>query len=110
MQLQHASTLPTVDDDAEKKKVRFAQNYTKQQIVDVWKRFFTVLCGQLTESFEFERQKCLNAENQRTLAPHQKAEEAQRKKRQNAEKQSEGETATTITNGRDTEEMFEDPF
>lgn len=63
-------TCTNQDDKA--KKVRFAQNYSTQQIVDVWKRFLKVVCEQLTEAFEIERQKGLNADNQKTLAPHQR--------------------------------------
>ncbi|CAD5212488.1 unnamed protein product [Bursaphelenchus okinawaensis] len=94
--------------EEDKKKVRFAQNYTPQQVQDAWKRFFAVVSGQLTESFEIERQKGLNADNQKTLAPHQHVEAAEHKRKQQAEKQSEQETAQT--NERGTEEMFEDPF
>lgn len=56
--------------------MRFAQNYSSQQIIDVWKRFLNVVGGQLTEAFEIERQKGLNADNQKTLAPHQHVETA----------------------------------
>uniref|UniRef100_A0A915EJS0 Uncharacterized protein n=1 Tax=Ditylenchus dipsaci TaxID=166011 RepID=A0A915EJS0_9BILA len=97
------------DADAEKKKVRFAQNYSPVFVADVWRRFLNVICAQLTESFEFERQKCLNSNNQQTLAPHQHAEELERKKRLNAERQSEIENSV-IQPEKQKEEMFEDPF
>lgn len=73
---------PTNTDTDDKKKVRFVQSYSPQQITEVWKRFFTVVCGQLTEAFEIERQKGLNADNQKTMAPHQHAEDAEHKRKQ----------------------------
>ncbi|CAD5217250.1 unnamed protein product [Bursaphelenchus xylophilus] len=100
---------PTNNEPEDKKKVRFAQSYTPQQVQEVWKRFFIVVTGQLTEAFEIERQKGLNADNQKTLAPHQHVEAAEHKRKQLAsEKQSEQEN--THPNERGTEEMFEDPF
>ncbi|KAI1718541.1 hypothetical protein Ddc_09179 [Ditylenchus destructor] len=120
-QKDHHSTNPgggatetngtTAESEAEKKKVRFAQHYTPVFIADVWRRFFGVLNAQLTESFEFERQKCLDANNQQTLAPHQRAEEVERKKRQNAERQSEIENSIVVPSEKQKmEQMFEDPF
>ncbi|KAI6198274.1 hypothetical protein M3Y99_01889200 [Aphelenchoides fujianensis] len=98
---------PTCTDQDEKKKVRFAQNYSTQQITDVWKRFLNVVSAQLTESFEIERQKGLNPDYKQTQAPHQKVEEAEIKRKQQAERQSE--EAAMPNNERD-EHMFEDPF
>uniref|UniRef100_A0A914DHK7 Uncharacterized protein n=2 Tax=Acrobeloides nanus TaxID=290746 RepID=A0A914DHK7_9BILA len=101
--------VPEGGTPVDKKKVRFQQNYSNTMITEVWKKFFTLCTSQLTESFEFERAKGLNSENQKTLAPHQHVEAAERKKRLNAEKQSEPETNTT-NNSNPKEEMFEDPF
>ncbi|KAI6172183.1 hypothetical protein M3Y98_00944700 [Aphelenchoides besseyi] len=90
-----------------RKKVRFAQNYSTQQIHDVWKRFLIVVSNQLTESFEIERQKGLNPDYKQTQAPHQKVEEAEIKRKQQAERQSE---EAVIPNNERNEQMFEDPF
>ncbi|KAI6197090.1 hypothetical protein M3Y94_01184000 [Aphelenchoides besseyi] len=98
---------PTCTDQDEKKKVRFAQNYSTQQIHDVWKRFLIVVSNQLTESFEIERQKGLNPDYKQTQAPHQKVEEAEIKRKQQAERQSE---EAVIPNNERNEQMFEDPF
>ena len=59
-----------------------AQNYSTQQIHDVWRRFLTTINAQLTEAFEIERQKGNNVNNQKTLAPHQHVEVAEQKRRQ----------------------------
>src|SRR5688572_30466303 len=76
--------VPEGGTPVDKKKVRFQQNYSNTMITEVWKKFFTLCTSQLTESFEFERAKGLNSENQKTLAPHQHVEAAERKKRLNA--------------------------
>ncbi len=89
-----------------------------------------MLTSQLTESFELERHKCLKKDNQKTLAPHQQAEEEERKRRLNAvrrptlprldcshhqnetvqERQSEMENTASTYVERKQEELFEDPF
>lgn len=101
---------PGIDREADRKKVRFQQNYSHQFIGDVWRRFFTVCTAQMTEAFELERQKCLNVNNQKTLAPHQHVEEAERRKRLNAEKANELEANLPAPQAERREELFEDPF
>ncbi|KAI3409763.1 hypothetical protein GPALN_006140 [Globodera pallida] len=98
------------DGAAERKKPRlFHQNFSQQTTTDVWRRFFTLCTAQMTEAFELERQKCLNADNQKTLAPHQQTEEAERRRRINIEKANEME-ALPQPKDRRQEELFEDPF
>ncbi|VDL76845.1 unnamed protein product [Nippostrongylus brasiliensis] len=96
-------------DGKEKKKVRFAQSYAPAQISEVWKTFFNIIAGQMTDSFELERTKQRNAQSQKTLAPHQHVEECERKKKRIQEKQSEIEN-TACSNEPKEERMFEDPF
>ena len=75
---EEPNPAPKEDD----KKVRFATNYSTQQITETWRRFFTLIGNQFTESFEIERQKSLSSESKKTLAPHQHyKEEADKKKR-----------------------------
>ncbi|KAL3090328.1 hypothetical protein niasHS_006780 [Heterodera schachtii] len=98
------------DEAAERKRARLCHtNYSQQTVAEVWRRFFTLCTAQMTEAFEFERQKCLNADNQKTLAPHQHAEEAERRRRINIEKANELE-ALPQPKDRRQEELFEDPF
>ncbi|KAE9547618.1 hypothetical protein FO519_009171 [Halicephalobus sp. NKZ332] len=92
----------------EDKKVRFAQNYSQQQINDVWRRFFTLVGNQFTESFEIERQKSLSSESKKTLDPHQHFKEEADKKKRIKERQSE--IDTTQNENERGEDMFEDPF
>lgn len=97
---------PSLDD---KKKVRFASTYSSAMITDVWRRFFNVLVAQMTESFEQERKKRTNMISQKTLAPHQQAEENVRKKKKMEERRSEIENAAVVE-CKKTEELLEDPF
>uniref|UniRef100_A0A0N5C2G4 GLOBIN domain-containing protein n=1 Tax=Strongyloides papillosus TaxID=174720 RepID=A0A0N5C2G4_STREA len=94
----------------DKKKVRFANNYTPQMIKDVWNRFFEIIIIQLTESFELEKQKRINMANQKTLAPHQHVEENQRRKKQAAQKEKNDEEGFEYETKKPQEELFEDPF
>uniref|UniRef100_A0A915PR04 Uncharacterized protein n=1 Tax=Setaria digitata TaxID=48799 RepID=A0A915PR04_9BILA len=55
----------------DRKRVRFASTYSVAMITDVWRKFFTILIAQITESFEQERKKRSKIINWRTLAPHQ---------------------------------------
>ncbi|CAK5074466.1 unnamed protein product [Meloidogyne enterolobii] len=96
--------------EADRRKSRIQQNYSQQFICDVWRRFFSVCTSQMNEAFELERQKCLNADNQKTLAPHQHIEEAERKKRINAERANELEASLPQIQKQKEEELFEDPF
>nr|CDJ96351.1 Protein GLB-12 [Haemonchus contortus] len=99
-----------VEEGSEKKKVRFAQTYTPSQITDVWKRLFSLISAQMTDSFELERTKQRNAQSQKTLAPHQHVEESERKKKRIQEKQSEIENTASSHEPKAQEQMFEDPF
>uniref|UniRef100_A0AC35G4N1 Globin family profile domain-containing protein n=1 Tax=Panagrolaimus sp. PS1159 TaxID=55785 RepID=A0AC35G4N1_9BILA len=81
--------------DEDKKNVRFQTNYSNQQITDTWRRFFTLIGNQFTESFEIERQKSLSSESKKTLAPHQHFKEEADKKKRIKERQSEIDNATT---------------
>ncbi|KAF7632538.1 hypothetical protein Mgra_00008053 [Meloidogyne graminicola] len=96
--------------EADRRKSRIQQNYSQHFICDVWKRFFSVCTSQMNEAFELERQKCLNADNQKTLAPHQAVEEAERRKRINAERANELEASLPQIQKQKQEELFEDPF
>lgn len=91
------------------KKVRFAFTYSVTMISDVWRRFFNVLVVQMTKSFEQERKKRTSLISQKTLAPHQYAEENERKKKIQ-EKQNEIENTSTVLETKKTEELLEDPF
>ncbi|PAV81160.1 hypothetical protein WR25_18634 [Diploscapter pachys] len=102
--------LPTKGGE-EKKKVRFAQSYAPAYIVEVWKKFFNILIAQMTDSFELERTKQHNAQNQKALAPHQHIEQSERKKKRVQEKASEIEnTASSYEAAIQQETMHEDPF
>ncbi|CAD6194456.1 unnamed protein product [Caenorhabditis auriculariae] len=94
----------------DQKKVRFANNYQPQQIQDIWKKFFTILAAQMTDSFELERAKQRNAQSQKALAPHQHIEQSERKKKRIQEKQSEIENTASSHEPKEQEQMFEDPF
>uniref|UniRef100_A0A0K0ES06 GLOBIN domain-containing protein n=1 Tax=Strongyloides stercoralis TaxID=6248 RepID=A0A0K0ES06_STRER len=94
----------------DKKKVRFANNYTSQMIKDVWGRFFDVIIAQLTESFELEKQKRINMANQKTLAPHQHVEESQRRMKEAAQKEKNENEDYEYEIKKPQEELFEDPF
>ncbi|CAJ0568696.1 unnamed protein product, partial [Mesorhabditis spiculigera] len=96
--------------ESDKKKVRFAQNYSPTMIYDVWKRFFNILLSQLVDSFELERTKQRNAQSQKALAPHQHVEQSERKKRKIQEKASEIENTAGENEPKEPEQMFEDPF
>jgi len=96
--------------ELEKKKIRMSQVYTTIFIAEVWKRFLKVITAQMIEAFELERQKCLNANNQKMLAPHQHAEDEEKRRRQNAERQSELASQQQILEEKKEEELFEDPF
>lgn len=97
---------------AEKKKVRFANNYSQTMISDVWERFFTILSQQITESFELEMKKQSTAASQQALAPHQHLEEAVRKKKKIQERiDNESEIGNgSFAENKPPEELFEDPF
>uniref|UniRef100_A0A914XFK4 Uncharacterized protein n=1 Tax=Plectus sambesii TaxID=2011161 RepID=A0A914XFK4_9BILA len=97
---------------AEKKKVRFANNYSQVMIAEIWERFFTTLSQQLTESFESEMKKQNTAASQQALAPHQHMEEAVRKKKKIQERiDNESEMGTgSYAENKPPEELFEDPF
>ncbi|CAI2338105.1 unnamed protein product [Caenorhabditis sp. 36 PRJEB53466] len=94
----------------EQRKVRFAQNYTPSQITDVWKKFLNIVIAQMTDSFELERAKQRNAQSTKALAPNQHLEQAERKKKKVAEKQSEIENTASSNEPKEQEQMFEDPF
>ncbi|VDM97495.1 unnamed protein product, partial [Onchocerca ochengi] len=70
---------PNEDD---KKRVRFVSPYSVTMIADVWRRFFTILVAQMTESFEQERRKHNKIISQKTLAPHQQTSNQQQQQTQ----------------------------
>ncbi|KAL3995280.1 hypothetical protein ACH3XW_25165 [Acanthocheilonema viteae] len=51
----------------DKKRVRFASPYSITMISDVWRRFFTILVTQMTESFEEERKQQSKIVSQKSL-------------------------------------------
>uniref|UniRef100_A0A7E4ZXU0 GLOBIN domain-containing protein n=1 Tax=Panagrellus redivivus TaxID=6233 RepID=A0A7E4ZXU0_PANRE len=102
---EKAEPNPAPDEE----KNRFGQTYTKQQISDVWRRFFTLIGNQFTEAFEIERQRSLSSQNKKTLAPHQHYKDEADKKKKIRERQSEVETVD-YRQGGDLVEMPEDPF
>ncbi|VDO25172.1 unnamed protein product [Brugia timori] len=67
----------------DKKRVRFASTYSVTMISDVWRRFFTILVAQITESFEQERKKHNKIIDKKTLAPHQLSEQNAQMNRRN---------------------------
>uniref|UniRef100_A0A1I7YWT2 GLOBIN domain-containing protein n=1 Tax=Steinernema glaseri TaxID=37863 RepID=A0A1I7YWT2_9BILA len=90
----------------ERKKVRFAQNYTTILIEDVWKRFFSILIAQMTDSFEQERTKVNQAQTRKALTPHLMPDGSKKKQK---ESQSQSEQEPEIKE-KEPEQMYEDPF
>ncbi|TMS33227.1 hypothetical protein L596_000989 [Steinernema carpocapsae] len=97
----------TLPDDQERKKPRFAQNYTPALVEDVWKRFFNILIAQMTDSFEQERTKVNQAHTKHALTPHLMPDDNKKKKSQ--ERPSEVEPEQEIPE-KEPEQMYEDPF
>uniref|UniRef100_A0A0R3RXV8 GLOBIN domain-containing protein n=1 Tax=Elaeophora elaphi TaxID=1147741 RepID=A0A0R3RXV8_9BILA len=76
--------IPYLIDEKEepnhKKRVRFASPYSVAMITDVWRRFFTILVAQITESFEENRKKHTYIANQKDKLDIKSAEINERNK------------------------------
>ena len=101
---------PVKNGENEKKKVRFASNYSQTQITELWTKFFDVLVDQLSDSFDQEVQKQTTVASQQALAPHQHVEEAVRRKKKIQERIEHEAEMPDGDDDRKVEELFEDPF